>query len=255
MLPDGVRLAVWESGEGEPLLLLHAWGETHRSFDQLVRVLPEGLRLVVPDQRGVGDSDKPTHGYALREAAADMIGLLDGLDVERAWVLGTSSGGYVAQQLVVAHPDRVIGLVLVGAPRSLAGSDPFGQILAGFHDPVTPADVSSVNDHLGLSPGVPRDFLAMQDAAALTIPRHVWQAGYRGLIEAPPPLDGGAIHAPTLVLTGDEDDMLGRGDAQRLVREIADSRLVRYPQTGHMVLWERPEWVARDAAEFIQGRG
>ena len=93
VLATGVDLAVHEQGDGVPVLLLHAWGETHRTFDRLLPLLPDTLRLVAPDQRGVGDSSKPEDGYDLTDAAADVAALLDALEIESCWVVGTSSGG------------------------------------------------------------------------------------------------------------------------------------------------------------------
>ena len=251
MLADAVRLAVYERGAGTSVVLLHAWGETHRSFDRFLELLPAGLHVVVPDQRGAGDSDKPTTGYRLEDAAADVAGMLDALDIPAAWMVGSSSGGYVAQQLALALPSRVLGLVLVGAPRSLAGRDPFGEILAAFHDPVTPEDIEALNEGLELPPAIPRDFLDVQDAAALTIPRHVWIAGYRGLIEAVPPTQTGTIRVPTLLLSGADDELLGSAEAAELAASIPGSRHRVYPKTGHFVLWERPDWVVRDVVRFV----
>jgi len=250
-LADGLRLFVRDRGTGTPVLLLHAWGETHRALDRLVELLPDGLRVLAPDQRGVGGSDKPGRGYRLEDAASDVIGLLDALDLPVAWVVGSSSGGYVAQQVAASHPDRLLGLVLVGAPRSLSGIDPLGAILEGFHDPVTPADLAALNGRLALPDTIPRDFLAVQDAAALTIPRHVWLAGYRGLVQATPPTESGRIVTRTLVLGGADDELLDPTQAAELAAAIPGSRLVIYERTGHFVLWERPERVARDLGEFI----
>ncbi len=241
-----------ERGAGPPVVLLHAWGETHRSFDRLLELLPADLHALVPDQRGVGDSDKPEFGYRLEDAAADVAGILDALHLPAAWVVGSSSGGYVAQQLAVACPTRLLGLVLVGTPRSLAKRDPFGEILAAFRDPVTPEDIQALNEGLGLSPAIPRDFLDVQDAAALSIPRHVWIAGYRGLIEADPPTETGTIRVPTLLLSGADDELLGPAAASQLTASIPGSQHRVYPQTGHFVLWERPDWVARDVERFVK---
>ena len=68
VLADGVRIALHEQGEGAPVVLLPAWGETHRSFDRLVALLPADLHVIAPDQRGVGESDKPAVGYRLTAA-------------------------------------------------------------------------------------------------------------------------------------------------------------------------------------------
>jgi pimeloyl-ACP methyl ester carboxylesterase len=251
VVSDDVRLAVHERGAGAPVVLLHAWGETHRSFERLSELLPADWHVVMPDQRGVGDSDKPTTGYRLEDAATDVAGLLDALDIPAAWVVGNSSGAYVAQQLAVALPDRLLGLVLVGAPRSLARLDPFGEILETFHDPVVPEDIEALNERLELPPTIPRAFLDVQDAAALTIPRHVWLAGYRGLIEAAPPTETGTIGVPTLLLNGADDELLGSAEATKLAAAIPNSRYHVYAKTGHFVLWERPEWVARDVVHFV----
>jgi pimeloyl-ACP methyl ester carboxylesterase len=251
VLADGVRLSVHEQGAGPPVVLLHAWGETHRSFDRLVELLPADLHVLVPDQRGVGESDKPTTGYRLEDAATDVVGMLDALGITAAWVVGTSSGGYVAQQLAVAHSERLLGMVLVGAPRSLARLDPFGDILQAFHDPVAPEDVKTLNRSLAVPASIPRDFLDAQDTAALTIPRRVWLAAYRGLVEATPPTETGIIRVPTLLLSGAQDDILGPANATELAAFIPDSRQRVYEQTGHFVLWERPERVARAIVGFI----
>lgn len=252
MLASGLRLVVREYGSGVPVLLVHAWGETHRSFDRLVPLLAGHLRLVVPDQRGAGDSDKPPDGYSLAQSAADLVELLDALDLTSIFLVGTSSGGYVAQQISVDHADRVDGLVLVGSPHSLAGGgDPFGAVLSDLHDPVTLNDVRSINSAISLDHPVPAQFLADQDQSALTIPPHVWRAAYDGLLTATPPLDTGRITIPTLVLWGATDEVLPRKQADDLVAAIPGARLVVYQGTGHLVLWEQPERVASDILSFV----
>lgn len=252
-LSTGVELAVQEAGHGETVVLLHAWGETHRSFDRLTPLLPRSLRLVVPDQRGVGESGKPAHGYSLADAGEDVVALLDALGIDACWLLGTSSGGYVAQQVAVAHPGRVRGLVLVGAPSDLHGPVPeaLARALASFHDPVTRDDLRALNGVLPLHAPVPEGVLDDQEGSALSIPRAVWFAGIEGLVAAVPPLRRGTIAVPTLILWGAEDDILPASQAHELAGAIGGSRLMVYEGTGHLVLWERPERVAADASAFI----
>ena len=252
-LATGVELAVHEFGAGEPVLLLHAWGETHRVFDRLIPLLPHRLHVLMPDQRGVGESAKPGDGYAITDAAADIVALLDALGLATSWVVGTSSGGYVAQQVAIDHPGRVKGLVLIGAPSNLSGPPPaiFSKLLWSFHDPVTRDDVEALNNLLPLHTHVPRTFLDDQVTAGLTIPRHVWRGVLEGLCSAVPPIHSGKITVPTLILWGKEDDVLPRAQADELVAAIPDSRLLTYERTGHLVLWEQPERVAGDLTEFI----
>lgn len=252
-LGTGVELAVREQGEGTPVLLLHAWGETHQIFDRLVPVLPETMHLVVPDLRGVGESTKPEYGYSLEDAAADVIALLDALELDDSWLVGTSSGGYLAQCVAVDHPDRVRGLVLVGSPSDLQQPMPvsFDELLSTFHEPVTREDVNAINGELPLHGSVPNSFIEDQMMSALTIPRHVWRSTFEALISAVPPIKRGSIELPTLILWGGDEDVLPPGQADELRDAIKDSRLVTYEGTGHLVLWEQPERVAEDVTAFI----
>lgn len=252
-LATGVGLAVHEFGAGEPVLLLHAWGETHRVFDRLIPLLPRSLHLVAPDQRGVGESAKPDDGYALTDAASDVVALLDALGLPTCWLVGTSSGGYIAQQVAIDHPERVKGLVLIGAPSNLSGAPPatFTELMSSFHDPVTRDDIAALNKLLPLHTAVPAAFLQDQVSAGLTIPRAVWGKALEGLCSAVPPIQRGEITAPTLILWGEEDDVLPPSQADELAAAIPGSRLIKYESTGHLVLWERPERVAADLTAFI----
>ena len=252
-LRTGIDLAVHEHGEGVDVLLLHAWGDTHRTFDRLVPLLPSWMHLVVPDQRGVGDSAKPADGYSLTEAADDVVALLDALEIDACWLVGASSGGYLAQQVAVDHPSRVRGLVLVGSPSNLHQSLPegFADFLSTFHDPVTREDLDALNGALPLHNPVPDSFVEDQMTAALTIPKHVWSATIDGLVAADPPITQGSIRVPTLILWGGEEDVLPAGQASELHAAIEGSRVVTYEGVGHLVLWERPERVAEDVTAFI----
>lgn len=252
-LATGVELAVHEFGDGEPVVLLHAWGETHRTFDRLVPLLPRTLHLVVPDQRGVGESGKPTDGYALHNAVDDVIALLDALGLDVCWLVGTSSGGYLAQQVTVDHPERVRGLVLIGAPSNLQQPWPvsFVDLLSSFDDPVTRDDMHALNRALPVHTPIPNAFLEDQMTAALTIPKRVWRAAIEGLLAAAPPIQRGPIKVPTLILWGAEEDVLPADQADELAAAIEGSRVVTYEGTGHLVLWEQPERVAVDMTAFI----
>lgn len=253
-LATGIELAVHEYGDGVPVLLLHAWGETHRTFDRLLPLLPDTMHLVVPDQRGVGQSSKPADGYALPDGAADVIALLDALEIETCWLIGTSSGGYLAQQVSLDHPARVGGMVLVGSPSNLQRPLPasFGESLSSFHDPVTRTDIDALHGALPLHSPVPDSFVEDQMNAALSIPRHVWLASIGGLLGAVPPIDRGRIRIPTLILWGGEEDVLPASQGDELLAAIEDSHLVVYEGTGHLVLWEQPERVAKDVTAFIK---
>ncbi len=236
-----------------PVILLHAWGESRRSFDRLLAQLPTGICAVAVDQRGHGDAAEPSGGFSLKDFAGDVLSLMDALGIRRAVLLGSSSGGYVAQQVAVSHPTRVAGLVLVGSPRTLQGRPPFADEVEGLSDPV---DVEWVRRSLTWFPTfqpVPDWYVEdrVQDGAGISA--RVWRETFSGLRLAIPPTESGAITAPTLIVCGERDDLLGREQQVELAGAIKDSRLVTYASTGHLVLWEQPERLAIDVATFLIG--
>ena len=96
-LATGVGVSYVAHGDpaGTPVVLLHAWVESLRSFDRLTPLLPPSLYTLAVDQRGHGDSDKPSHGYDLASLGADVVAFLDAVDLASAVLVGSSSGGYV----------------------------------------------------------------------------------------------------------------------------------------------------------------
>jgi pimeloyl-ACP methyl ester carboxylesterase len=235
---------------GTPVLLLHAWGESRQSFDRLVPLLPDRVRAIALDQRGHGDAGKPASGYSLEEAAADVVAFLDAIGEPAAILVGSSSGGYVAQQVAVSRPDRVAGLVLVGSPRTLQQRPPFADEIEHLTDPVDTEWVREALTWFPLHRAVPRWYLDDRVRDGARVPARVWRATFEGLVAATPPTDQGTITAPTLILGGEHDDLLGH-DLEALAAAIPDARSVVYEETGHLVLWEEPERVAADLADFL----
>lgn len=235
---------------GAPLLLLHAWGESRRSFGRLIASLPT-FAMVAPDLRGHGEADKPESGYALSEVVGDVVALLDALDVQRAHVLGSSSGGYVAQQLVVTHPDLVASLILVGAPLSLQGKPPFADTVEGLEDPISEDWVRESLSWYRLLHAVPASYIEDRVKDGLAMPASIWKASLRGFYEAVPPTETGHISVPTLMLWGAHDHLVPRQHQETLARRINGARLKIYGDTGHLVLWECPERVAEDVTSFL----
>ncbi|WP_435201274.1 alpha/beta fold hydrolase [Janibacter sp. GS2] len=252
-LATGVRLPCVSVGPScaPPVILIHAWGETRGSFDRLVPMLDDTIHAVAVDQRGHGDADTPRAGYSLAGLAEDIVALMDALGLPSAVLLGSSSGGYVAQQVAATRPHRVAGLVLVGSPRSLHGRPPFADEVDQLADPV---DTAWVRDSLTWFPRfhpVPEWYLEDRVRDGARIPARVWRQTLHGLCEATPPSDAARITAPTLVLWGERDALLGREQQDDLVHAIPGSRMIVYADTGHLVLWEQPHRVATDLMAFV----
>jgi rifampin ADP-ribosylating transferase len=252
-LSTGVTLAFMEQGDrsGTPVLLLHAWAESLRCFDRLAPLLPPSLRVFTLDQRGHGDADKPPDGYDLDTLATDVVAFLDAVGLSSVVLAGSSSGGYVAQQVAVSHPDRVAGLVLIGSPRSLNSRPPFADEIEQLADPVDPIWVRQFLTWFPLWHDVPAWYIEDRVREAVRIPANVWQASFAGLISSPSPTEVGTISTPTLMLWGDRDQLLARDDQLALAAAIPNSKLVVCEGTGHLLLWEQPEFVAAHITRFV----
>lgn len=251
-LSTGITVPCLVQGEtsAQPLLLLHAWGESRRSFDRLIPLL-NGFRVLAPDLRGHGDAEKAAGGYSLVEQAGEVAAILDALGLDSAAILGSSSGGYVAQQVAVSHAARVDALVLVGSPLTLAGKPPFADEVEALTDPVDAAWVRQSLGWIPLNLPVPEWFLEDRVRDGMKMPATAWKASLEGLYRATPPTDAGSVDAPTLILWGEQDGFLPRRDQEILAARIPDSALTVYPDVGHLVLWECPEFVAEDTRAFL----
>lgn len=118
---DGVMLALLDEGEGQAVLMLHGFPDSARLWrHQVPALVGAGMRVIAPDLRGFGESDKPAavDEYAIARSVADMIAVLDGLGIERAHVVGHDFGAVVAWALAATAPARVERLVAmsVGHP-------------------------------------------------------------------------------------------------------------------------------------------
>ena len=252
-LSTGVRLPYLSVGPDSAItvVLLHAWGESRRCFDRLIPMLGDTVHAVALDQRGHGEADAPSSGYSLAAMGEDIVAFMDAVGLSSAMLLGSSSGGYVAQQVAATSPQRVSGLVLVGSPRSLQGRPPFADEVNQLSDPV---DVTWVRASLGWFPRfhpVPEWYLEDRVRDGARVPAHVWRETLAGLGNATPPTDIGTITAPTLIVWGDRDELLTRDHEEDLARAIPGSRMIVYHGTGHLVLWEQPHRIATDLTAFI----
>ncbi|RYP86461.1 alpha/beta hydrolase [Nocardioides guangzhouensis] len=259
-LPTGVTVPYVERGSpgGPHLLLLHAVGDSWHSFERVLPHLPETLHVVVPSQRGHGGATAPTSGYATEDFAADVVALMDVLDLPSAVLAGGSSGGLVARRVAIEHPDRVRGLALLGSPAALTGNPTVEAWWEGtvrtLTDPVPEEFVDDVLDACVALP-VPDDFLATMRRESLRVPAHVWAGTFRGLLDDDTFDRLGGIGCPTRVVWGGADALLPRRDQDRLVAAIPGATLTVYAEAGHVLYWEEPRRTARDLADLVAVAG
>jgi len=254
-LPNGVRMAYVELGDpkGEPLLLLHGYTDSSRSWSLVAPHLVR-YRLLIPDQRGHGASSAPECCYALSDFAYDARLFLDALGVRRAGVAGHSMGSMVAIELAARYPDRVSGIALLGSTGLTAarrGTWLFDNASA-LRAPLDPQSAFMREWHPANQPTpVDRAFAdaAMRDL--LRTPLHVWHGVMHELEGVPIARHAPDVKAPVLILSGGADPLFPPEHHAALVAAFPAARSHVYAGLGHNFLWEQPADVGRRLSEFF----
>src|SRR5262249_12966527 len=239
---------------GVPLILLHGYTDSWRSFEPLLAALPARVRAIAVSQRGHGDSDKPRSACDAAILAADLADFMDRLRVEAAVIAGHSMGSLVAQRFAIDHPHRTRGLVLLGAFRTLKGnpgaSALWEEAVATLKDPVDPGFVRDFQQST-LSNPVPSEFFAAIVVESLKVPAHVWRSALKVLLDEDFSRALASVSAPTLMLWGDTDAFCSRSEQEALKAAMPGARLNAYAGAGHGLHWEEPHRAAADIATFV----
>ncbi len=147
-LATGIALSVHEQGAGPAVVLCHGFPELAFSWrKQMQPIADAGFRVIAPDMRGYGASDKPEaiDAYDMDHLCGDLVALLDALDLEKAVFAGHDWGGFVAWGMPVLHPERTAGVIGVNTPyipfphpdmlRMVAGGDDERVYILWFQEP------------------------------------------------------------------------------------------------------------------------
>ena len=269
---NGVRLHCVVEGEGPLVLLLHGFPETSRAWRKQMPALTKRFRVVAPDLRGFGASDKPKGIAAYRTSvvAEDIVALIHSLGADRAHVVGHDWGGAVAWTLATLHPEAVDRLVALNCPhpavmqRALRSN--WTQIrkswyIFAFQLPWLPEwsfrrhGAKALKDSLRRTAMQPDTFSdadldeyarAFSAPGAATAAINYYRAAARSRVAR------GKIKAPTLLIWGENDFALG----MELTRGMDDllehaPRIEYVPDASHWVMEERPEVVNRLLLEFL----
>ena len=114
---NGIEIFYEEQGAGQPLLLIAGFACDHANWAKMIPLLASRYRVIVFDNRGVGQTSAPDSLYSIRQMAEDAAGVSDAMGLSRVHVAGHSMGGQIAQELALAHPERVGTLTLLSSVR------------------------------------------------------------------------------------------------------------------------------------------
>jgi len=255
----GVSLYYRDLGRGRPVVLVHGWTMSHLVWDPQVHDLGADHRLILPDLRGHGDSDKPLGDYGPDRHAADLGALLEQLDLHEVTLVGWSFGGMTAMRTASLYGDRLAQLVLINAagPKYLATEDfPHGHAEEALQD-----FLRREREELApwrrfcmeAMPRLPYDELFTTWLWTQSMRTPTWAAAPMLEAYARADLRGalGDIDVPTLILHGQHDVFCAPEAARYVAEHVRAAELVEFPDCGHSPQYEEPEAFTRALRAFL----
>jgi pimeloyl-ACP methyl ester carboxylesterase len=244
---NGVDLWVEQEGAGDDVLFISGLADEGACWVDQVAGLNDRYRVTTFDNRGVGRSATPDGEFAIATFSADTAALMDALEIERAHVVGSSMGGAIAQELALAHPERVRSLVLNGT--WCRGDRFLHEVFRNWMWSAEKAD--SIRDFLVtvnlwcFSPriwneGVMDEWVAAAEASPYAQSVDAFSRSTLALIAHDTADRVAGISAPTLITVGDLDLVLPPRFSQELAERIPNARLVVIPDVGHQPFQEVP---------------
>jgi len=235
-------------GKGRPLLLITGYAVTMEMWDQeFVKNLAARHRVILMDNRGMGEHPSPPGPMNLQQLAADAAGLLDSLGIRKADVLGWSMGGMTAQELALRRPELVNALVLyatasdgssvIPAIDRMAAMNP-EQLRAAMFPAGFAAARPDVFNRLPARPRPPDMLVIARQYDAL----REWHVGTERL---------DSLRMPVLLLSGGQDWVCPPEESRRIADSVSGARLVLVPGGGHWMMHQQPEKLAKLVDEFL----
>jgi pimeloyl-ACP methyl ester carboxylesterase len=248
---NGVKLNYELHGEsGDPLVLVHGYTGDITDWRHQVPAFSPSFRVLIPDNRGHGQSEAPTDrsAYTVDQMAADTMALVDGLGFGRFHLLGHSMGGAVVQEIALAHPERLLSLTLHDTADAFSGAtaNPNVALWRDHRFKVAETEgmaaVSEIAPPFPAPPHMPRERLEETKKRLAAMSADAFIGAWHGLAAWQGTEDRAkAITAPTLVIYGDLDTQFIIEGSLKLAASIPKAELAVIPQTGHSPQWERPE--------------
>lgn len=251
-------MAVYERGDGPPIVLLHGFPFDHRIWEQQFDELSERGWLIAPDLRGFGQTTVTPGKVTMEQMADDVAGLLDALDVqEPIHLCGLSMGGYVAWQFWRKYPERLRTLIQCDT-RAAADAPEAAQSRLKMAEHVlqhgTKAVAEAMLPTLFAGETLAREPEPVETARRLILaanPEGV-AAAQRGMAERPD-MTGelGRIDLPVLLIVGEKDQISPPREMRAIADALPQGEIVVVPYAGHLAPLERFQEVNPTIRRFL----
>lgn len=254
---NGIEINYTVQGEGPWVVMSHSLGCDVSMWDEQVRALKATFKVLCFDTRGHGASDAPATDYTLDMLSGDLLGLLDGLGIDKPHFVGLSMGGMIGMTFALKHPDRFRSLVLCDtSSRIPAEAGPIweGRIKIAAEQGMEPL-VEPTLQRWFTEPFYKANKPMMSRVGQMI--RNTKPAGYIGCCRAIPKINVtdrlGAIRCPVQVIVGEQDVGTPVAMSRAIQEAIPGSRLDVLASASHLSNLEQPAAFNKALLEFLQG--
>jgi pimeloyl-ACP methyl ester carboxylesterase len=254
---NGIDMTYRDEGNGQPLLLVHAFPMNAAMWEPQITALSPRCRVIAPDLRGFGATAPGAGAFSLEQHADDLAALLDHLRIDKAIVVGQSMGGYISFALLRRHRERVGGLILADT-RAGADSEEAKQGRETNARLAEEQGPGAIADQMLPKLLAPAAAPALRDQV-----RRIIEANHRAGIAAALRAMAGrpdstpllaTIDVPTLIIVGAEDALTPPSEANAMYDAIAGSQIVEIPGAAHLSNLDAPEQFNAALEEFLSSR-
>lgn len=256
---DNTKIYYETHGAGEPLLLIMGLGYSSKEWRRLLPFLSEKYQTIIFDNRGTGDTEfLVSEPFTIPNMARDAKAVLDAAGIESAHILGMSMGGMIAQEFALTYPEKTRSLILtvtncgsvhavLAKPEVMftlqgrGASSPeeaFWAMVPYIYDKNTPRE--KIEEDLAARNGkftAPENFMRQLQALIS------WQGSFTRLSK---------ITAPTLVMHGENDQLIPCANAKILADQIPNSKLVELENASHIFTTDQTDKSAEAILEFLK---
>lgn len=249
-------------GSGEPLVLIMGFGFRAKHWFAIYEKLAEENTVILFDNRGTGQSDKPDIPYTSKMMAGDVLGLMDLLGLRTASIFGISMGGMIAQEFAITYPDRIDNLILgatsCGGQHALPTPPEtvaflFNPERAKLTEEQRARDTIPWlwnSDFVERNPEAVERFIATSVEYATPPYALNCQANLLMTFDSYDRLKD--ITAPTLVITGSSDRIIQPGNSQILASKIRGAELVIIEHSGHGFITDATQQASQAILNFLR---
>lgn len=261
---NGIHIDYQIHGEGDPLILLTGLGGDQNSWFFQINAFKKYFKVVVFDNRGIGNSDRPEEPYTIKTMADDAVALMDHLNIDKSNILGISMGGMIAQEIAINYPDRLKKLIL---GSTYLGGQEMGEITKkmrialGLESNFSKWDAKNVDIEKFMGEVASLSF-NIERYKKIFIPlseqylKRTGLEGFSGQIAAASDCNTldrlHLIKSQTLVITGTEDRVVPCLSSEIIADKIPDSKLTKIEGGSHAMYLEMSDRFNSEVLDFLK---